>query len=541
MMNTTFFKKLAIVLIALFIVSCDKDYNTLGADIIGNENFTYSKYTAITTKIYNQKVDAVETSNSAVNYLGIYENTAFGVSKASFITQVELDRINPNFGTNVVIDSVFLSVPYFSTKGTTNSNGITSYTLDQIYGKNSMSQTNPIDLRIYENGFALLDFDIDNNFSTRKKYFSNEENSFSTFNSKKLGLPASASGTANGTKLNDSPLLDQNTQFKASEKEFVQKIVKGTTTTYERGVPRMNLSLSIPYFRERIVNTNPDNLINNTKFKEYFKGIYFQVQTGSVGSLYSLDFKKGKVIIYYKENNAKFLVAKESKTLGLNMIGNTVNFLENTNIVPAYSNALNTANNVTGDASIYLKGGQGSTAFIDLFDAGELQTLRNNKWLINDATLTFTVDKSKMTAPDKPQRLYVYNADTNQILFDYSFDNSRNTVNPKLSKTLFGGIIQTDANSTVETYKIRIAEHLTDVLKNNKDNVRLGVCITDDINVIDYGFLKTEITSPKKFDRVPKSSIQTPLGTVLYGSNIPSTSPDYDKRLKLEIYYTKPN
>jgi Domain of unknown function (DUF4270) len=541
MMNTTFLKKLAIVLIALFIVSCDKDYNTLGADIIGNENFSYSKYTAVTTKIYNQKVDAVETSNSVVNYLGIYENTAFGVSKASFITQVELDTINPKFGTNVVIDSVILYVPYFSTKGATASNGVTSYTLDQIYSKDPNNAVRPIDLQVYENGYALLDFDIDNNFTTRKKYFSNEENSLSTFSNKKIGLPASANGTVNGTKLNNSSLSDQNNQFKASEKEYIKKTVKGTTVTTQRIPPGMSLNLDIPYFQQRIVNANPDVFINNIKFKEYFKGIYFQAQTSPTGTMYSLDFKKGEVVIYYKENNAKNITTKESKTLGLNMKGNSVNLLENTTTAPAYATALTTANNVTGDQSIYLKGGQGSTAFIDLFDAGELQTLRNNKWLINDATLTFTVDKSKMTAPDKPQRLYVYNADTNQILFDYSFDNSRNTVNPKLSKTLFGGIIQTDANSTVETYKIRIAEHLTDVLKNNKDNVRLGVCITDDINVIDYGFLKTEITSPKKFDRVPKSSIQTPLGTVLYGSNIPSTSPDYDKRLKLEIYYTKPN
>ncbi len=35
-------------------------------------------------------------------------------------------------------------------------------------------------------------------------------------------------------------------------------------------------------------------------------------------------------------------------------------------------------------------------------------------------------------------------------------------------------------------------------------------------------------------------SIVNPLGTVLYGSNIPPGDSDYDKRIKLQIYYTKP-
>jgi hypothetical protein len=35
----------------------------------------------------------------------------------------------------------------------------------------------------------------------------------------------------------------------------------------------------------------------------------------------------------------------------------------------------------------------------------------------------------------------------------------------------------------------------------------------------------------------PESSVMNPLGTILHGSN----STDEDKKLKLEIYYTKPN
>jgi hypothetical protein len=48
-------------------------------------------------------------------------------------------------------------------------------------------------------------------------------------------------------------------------------------------------------------------------------------------------------------------------------------------------------------------------------------------------------------------------------------------------------------------------------------------------------------TYSKEVKFLPSMSVASPLGTVLWGSNIPVTSPNYDKRLRLEIFYTKPN
>ena len=39
----------------------------------------------------------------------------------------------------------------------------------------------------------------------------------------------------------------------------------------------------------------------------------------------------------------------------------------------------------------------------------------------------------------------------------------------------------------------------------------------------------------------PVSSVMIPMGTVLYGTNIPAGDPNVAKKLKLEIYFTKPN
>jgi hypothetical protein len=40
---------------------------------------------------------------------------------------------------------------------------------------------------------------------------------------------------------------------------------------------------------------------------------------------------------------------------------------------------------------------------------------------------------------------------------------------------------------------------------------------------------------------IPVSSVMSPLGTVLYGTNISAGDVNAAKKLKLEIYFTKPN
>jgi hypothetical protein len=65
--------------------------------------------------------------------------------------------------------------------------------------------------------------------------------------------------------------------------------------------------------------------------------------------------------------------------------------------------------------------------------------------------------------------------------------------------------------------------------------VKLGVVVTEDINTTAFSEFKD------KNGFAPKASVMNPLGTILFGNNIPIGDSNYDKKLKLEIYYTKPN
>ena len=181
--------------------------------------------------------------------------------------------------------------------------------------------------------------------------------------------------------------------------------------------------------------------------------------------------------------------------------------------------------------------------------ADELNIIRNKGWLINEANLTFYIDKNKMgTVVAEPQRIYLYDLTNKRPLVDWSSDISGSSAQPKYAKSVHDGIIQKVEGRGVK-YRIRITNHIRNLIRKDSTNVRLGLSVTEGISVVSNVKLKTAVSIPGVFpqspdfifDRIPAASLLNPLGTILYGNNISPASSNYAKRLKLEIYYTKPN
>ena len=542
MFTHTFLKKLSVVLIVLFLASCDKDFNSLGSDIIGNENFNFD-VANFEVKTYNQKVTAIQTNNLPVNQLGIYDSPIFGKTQANFVTELALAVPNPTFvnKNTIAMDSVVLTVPYFSTKTGVDASGKGTYRLE------SMTGNSPMSLKVFENGFKLENFGTGTNADVIQKYYSDQDTDFSN---KKIGIPTNSNvGTPNGSLLNNdfSNGGIENTSFVPSEKEFV---ITTTTTatppvvTLTRNAPRMSLRLDKVYFLNRIINAQSSELENNDVFKNYFRGLYFQVENSANGRLMTLDFSKGNITLYYTEDNpvVAAIPARVQKSLVLNMTGKTVNLFNNT-FNTTYQTALNTPNIQSGDSKLYLKGGQGSCVFIDLFTKStETQEFIAKKPLINDASLTFYIEKQFSEGTEvEPQRIYLFDAVTKAPVFDYVFDSSTNQNDASLNKGVYGGIIEKIATGRGTKYKIRITEHVNNIITKNASNNKLCLVITSNINNPNNIFLKDEI-APEKVDRLPIASVLSSIGTVLYGNNIPNTDTEnYAKRVQLQIYYTKPN
>jgi hypothetical protein len=298
------------------------------------------------------------------------------------------------------------------------------------------------------------------------------------------------------------------------------------------------------------MQTSASNLINNNIFKSYFGSLYFQVEDANQGSLMSLDFTKGSITIYYKEdlivtktvNNVTTNIGNDRpmKEFTLAMSGISVNLFNKTDAV-GYSTAINTPDRDLGDANLYLKGGEGSAAIVEIFTQAQIDDLKARKILVNDASLYLTVNQSLMNQKYEPMRIYLFDIDNNKVVYDFNFDNTTNSSNPKRNKLLFGGLIKdakNDDGEDIRMYRIRITEHVNRILKGDQDNVRLGLVVTENINNPTYGYLKTPISSTndnsKFLKTLPVGSISNPLGTVLYGSNAGVNS------IKFKITYTEP-
>ena len=175
-------------------------------------------------------------------------------------------------------------------------------------------------------------------------------------------------------------------------------------------------------------------------------------------------------------------------------------------------------------------------AVIELFeDEAELEELRSKNWLINEANLTFYVNQERVVGGvAEPSRVLLYNLATNQLLADYGADPSAASENPELAVRSHSPQLVRDEDENGIYYKIRITEHVRRILSQDAENVKLGLVVTQNIKVINYAALKQPVDG---IDRVPTASVISPKGTVLHGN----LSPNADKRLKFNIFYTETN
>ena len=171
---------------------------------------------------------------------------------------------------------------------------------------------------------------------------------------------------------------------------------------------------------------------------------------------------------------------------------------------------------------------------------------RRKELVVNDAAITFSIDNQTMNTGSpvayEPNRIYLYDIKNKRPVLDYYTDQYANSLQPKLAKNVHGGIITKDADGRGTQYKIRITNHLRNLIKyTDSTNVKLGVVVTENIGVVTNKRLKNSfITGTQTVSEAPTMSVTNMLGTVLYGSNIPVGDPNEDKKLKLTIYYTEP-
>jgi hypothetical protein len=281
MYNNSFFKKVLIICSVVLLYSCDKDYNSIGSDLIGGNHFDFLKYSSEVVS-YNQKITAIQSNNQAVNPLGIYEDPDFGTTVANFVTQLSLTTVNPTIGTNPVVESVVLSIPYFidATQTVINVKGGYDYVLDSIYGDVNAK----LKLSVFRSGYYLRNLDPLGGFVGAQKYYTDQN---SIFNNAKIDA-----------RLNDDVDLKQNDAFFFNKAQDSITTVVDAVTTKTYSAPAMSLKLNKTYFQNKIVDAVASGkLASNDVFKDYFRGLYFQVEKSGTNAtnLTMLNFAGGTI------------------------------------------------------------------------------------------------------------------------------------------------------------------------------------------------------------------------------------------------------
>lgn len=508
--------------VVLTFYGCDKDFETIGSDIIGAPGFSADLYDEAVISFTNNDLGPVQTNNLPVNLLGVYTHSFYGLQTADILTQVNLSIPDPDFGDQPVLDSVVLRIPYFYTtlepeEGETDET--IKYDLDSIYG------SDPIKLSIIESNFFLNEFDPETGFEESQKYYSNIREVIEG----NLGLP-----------------IYENESFIPSDQDYeiYGENDKGEDDTLTLP-PQIRIKLPVEYFQSRIIDKGGSSeLSSESSFKDYFRGLYIDTEpiNGS-GNLMILELEQADAGIYL------YYTSLEKDTGDLDDDGDTEEKVRKPdsyklNFGPDVVNGFVQEVPALNDENIYLKGGEGSMAIIELFDgpdadgngiSDELEFLRMQDWLINEANLIFYVNQQLLGESNEPEHIYLYDLNNNRMLVDYTLD-SQGVPNGMESKTNLAHLnpLEKDEDGDGLFYKVRITEHIQNLINKDSTNVKLGLVVSQNINIIsNAAVLSSGIT---EVEMVPTGSVVSPEATILYGPK----AQNEEKQLRLKIYYSEP-
>lgn len=539
---------LYIILLSFFIFqSCDKELTSFDSDVINSENaidfLTGELDYSILSK--SEIINPVQSNNLPSFLIGKYNHPQFGNSYANFVGQMVPADYNHDFGDNVELDSVILSIPYYSRAIDTDENLDVTYEIDSVYGNN------PIKISIYKNNFFLRSFDPFQSFDSSQNYFTNG----SLSNNEQIDI----------SQL-EGQLLFEIDDFVPNANQINLTAVDTSGETYisQKLAPALRFKLNNPNnnFWETLFFNNEGlpNLSNEPDFKEFFRGLYIKTEgLNSSGSMMLLNLasSNAKLTIHYTSDNE--VVNNDTGSTDdnltnqheyvLNFSGNLVNIFENENLVD-----VNGTNTVDGNENIYLRGGEGIITTLDLFsgslinDNGEeisefdhfkdffYDNISDSpKRLINEAYIEFYVNQNFINS-DEPERIFIYNYEQNTALIDYFLDQSvsSTTINAKINHLV--PLIKDSLNDNRGVkYKIRITEHLNNLVLRDSSNSKLGLGVMSNISSVqNFTILGDEDSNSN--NSLAAGIILSPKGTILHGN----LSPEIEKRPRIKIYYTEP-
>lgn len=596
----SFFSVLAGLAALMLVFSCEEDATTIGVGVINESPFRtgVQEYDVF---VNNRGVDAVQTNKLPVYQLGNFVDPVYGRTEARITTQVGLEGGlgNPTFGVlsqaqedvadtdgdeetvpeNERVTEVFFYIPFLQNpNGDTDQDGVVDILdadpndpnsdtdgdgvsdndervtgtdplnvdtdgdginddedlevvgniypqqvdLDSIYGDRDV----PFNLKVELSTFFLRDLDPNSGFLEAQEYFSSQQFSPGFVDEVLFEGPVTISTEETIVFQEDDPDTEEDESLIIDQ----------------RLQPGIRVPLNIDFFQQNIIdNEGKSPLLSGSNFVNFFRGVHVSV---SDDILFILDITQGNIQINYEYDavdEGEMVVEKGDYTLtfitGGNTIpitGNAVNTFNNEAYPSNIADELDTGNNAS---RIYLKGGSGTFAEVELFEPNNGETIINqikaNNWIINEANLVFYVDREALDAAginEEPERIYLYNAESNAQLYNISLS-TENTLEGRIDNN-YGGFLEEEDGQGVK-YTVRITNYINDIIVRDSVNATLGLSVTADITNTDA---RPAMPDSGGEQDLSLGATLTPLSTILFGSELPDSD---DRKLKLQIFFTE--
>ena len=562
--------------IVLIIASCDKKFNDIGAEVLPTNPFVGKRaYYPVVVK--HALVDVVQTNNIGLMQLGEREDKLFGNTAATIVSQLNLSQYAPNFGAYSAqreidssfneletVNDVWLEIPFFTNQNDADRDGLIDiYDIDDTDPNSDSDGDGVNDINEQINGTdptnpdtdgdGILDgedsetvnpnpdkklYEIDSLFGDHNASFDVEINKLNYFLRQ---LDPNQNFEQGQIYYSDfSPSLHKD-QLLASERITLDfsEIVKDDADNLS---PRIRVPLNKQIFQQLILDKEGDSeFANSNNWRDFFRSISIETSNFSSPLLMLLDTNSMVIRINYN------YISKVADSDPVENVEVTDEFLINTlgsirfNTLAKTTTAnaeLNDIISTNTPAQIALSGGLGTIVDIQLFEDNDvLEDLKDKPWLLNEANLTFHLDKQFVGAYGHtlPDRLYVYNSNTLAPIIDFAQDA---VATPNLAKVVYGGFLIEEEEGDKQYYKVRITNYLRNIIINDSINSPLRVALT---NVLPN---QTQVIMAKvnnsNVSKIPTGTVATPKSGVFVGPN-PSNPAISNLKLQLEIFYTEIN
>ena len=352
--------KFSVILLSIiFVLSCNKDYYSVGIEVF-DQQFDELKIKTFPIFSYQQSLDKVQTNNITSVQLGTFNDDFFGKTNSAFISQLDVfslqtfgdfnqDQENEGSSTDIrVIDedeqltAVYLDLPYFNNTNDSDGDGVIDFYDSDPSDQQSDSDNDGIPditesiagldpLSNDSDSDGILDINDDDNstYNNESQVYEIDSifgNRNASFDLKVYQLTYYLSSLDPNNNFESSKEYFSNDNF--YQKGFYGKTLHDNTVTlnFEEipvlfaeddpntepdeltqvsyfETPRLRAPLDVTFFQRYIMNQEgSDKLTNQANFNNYFNGIIVRAENFSDDLFMSLDVFNAKLVLEYDYN-----------------------------------------------------------------------------------------------------------------------------------------------------------------------------------------------------------------------------------------------